>query len=171
MFQQIDLGVTLRSAADTFKEELVGTIITWLADMCRSTIGGDEDVFKRLLARALCDTKLVKGAGHGTPISLDLRKLEWDRTYTGQESKRIDWLMQLDVRLWKKAKWDLRSIYAGLYSLEWDVRKELGTFRQSMSLIASCALCLQLYPIVRGLSLPRSRYRHTPNLELIPRLW
>jgi len=127
MFQQIDLGVTLRSAADTFKEEIVGMLISWLADMCQCAVGGDGDLFKRLVARALNEPRMIKGPGHGTPIPSDLRRLD-----APSESKRIDWLMQLDVRLWKKGKWELRSIYAGLYCLNWDVRKDLGKCREVM---------------------------------------
>jgi len=124
MFQQIDLGVTLRSAADTFKEEVAGMLIGWLADMCQSTIGGDEDTFKRLVAQSLLEPRPIKNGG-GTPVPSDLRALH-ERSMMRKDVMRIDWLFQLDARLWKKAKWDLRSIYSGLYCLDWDVKKEMG---------------------------------------------
>ena len=155
MFQQIDLGVTLRSAVDTLKEETAGMLISWLADMCRSAIGGDGDLFKRIVGRALNESRVLKGPGQGTPLPSDLKGLDGS-----SEVKRIDWLMQLDVRLWKKGKWELRSIYAGLYCLEWDVRKELGAYaRPGHSLTRlSCPFCVQLRPTVR--TLPLSRPRH-----------
>lgn len=125
MFQQIDLGVTLRAAADTFKEEVAGMLISWLEDMCNCAICGDEDVFKRIVAQALKEPRVVKG-GPGTGLPPDLRNLEDSRTTVWYDTRRIDWLMQLDARLWKRAKWELRSIYCGLYCLDWNVKREMG---------------------------------------------
>ncbi|ORY35607.1 ubiquitin-protein ligase [Naematelia encephala] len=125
MFQQIDLGVTLRPSVDTYREELVGVIIPWFLDMCGTSIGGDVDLFKRILAKVLFEPRAQEGVGQGTPLSGDLRDLEWDKSRYGHESKRLDWLLQLDARLWKSPKWDLRQIYTRFYCFDKEIQKEL----------------------------------------------
>jgi E3 ubiquitin-protein ligase UBR1 len=129
MFQQIDLGVLLRPAYDVFKEEQAGAIIAWLCDMCSSHICGDPDAFKRILARALCEAPL-----HVFPrnaIAGDLSGLQIGNSHTNfHDVVRLDWLMRLDVRMWKKAKWHMRQIYASLYHLGGDIRDEMGKSSQ-----------------------------------------
>ncbi|KAL7423887.1 E3 ubiquitin-protein ligase ubr1 [Cryptotrichosporon argae] len=110
MFQQIDLGVTLRPAVDTFREEAAGTVLAWLADMSRTAIAGDDAVFTRLLMRALGEPRTIPSAP-GLPIPSDLADL-------GPDANRIDWLLRLDVRMWKAAKWDMRQIYSRGYTLD-----------------------------------------------------
>ncbi|BEI86836.1 hypothetical protein CcaverHIS002_0701820 [Cutaneotrichosporon cavernicola] len=105
MLQQIDIGVTMHHAYDVYREDVAGLLIQWLSDMCKTTICGEEDL---TLAR---------------PLAPDLADLEAN----GSKVKRFDWLMRLDVRLWKRAKWQLREIYAGIFVLGWDVKRQLAT--------------------------------------------
>ena len=152
MFQQIDLGVTMRSGSDVFREEAVGLIISWLADLSASSIGGDEDLFRRLLAGALREPRINKSGGHGTPLPPDLESLAAGNKWGGGEPRRVDWLMQVDARLWKQAKWELRQIYAHLYGLDWDVRKDLGKSNMRRQDTAadtrSTSICDELCPHV-----------------------
>lgn len=120
MAQQIDVGVALRLAADVFREEIVALIICWLDDMCKSTIGGDPELFRRLLLHALSTPRITRPIGLGTPLTPDIRSLS-----ANHDSRRIDWLFQLDTRLWKKPKWELRQIYSNLATLEGDAQKTL----------------------------------------------
>lgn len=118
MFQQIDMGVLLRHAYDVFKEEEAGAIIAWMYDMCNSHICGDPDVFKRILAKALLDTPQSGQMRHIMADDLaDLR--------VRSEVKRIDWLMRLDVRMWKKAKWHMRQVYSSVFGLGGEIRDEI----------------------------------------------
>ena len=139
MFQQIDLGVTLRLAADTFKEEVVKVIVGWLSDMCCSTIGGDPNLFKRILARSLAEPRMFPwgpGPAQGTPLAHDLDDLFLDRPdasrLAGRErifggmATRLDWLMRIDVRLWRRAKWDMRQIYSAIYGTDWNGKKQIA---------------------------------------------
>jgi E3 ubiquitin-protein ligase UBR1 len=122
MFQQIDLGVILRLSFDVFQEESVGVMLGWLADMSASVIGGDENLFRRLLWTALNEKRLNRPGGQGTRLASDLLEL----SLNPNETKRIDWMMLLDARLWKQAKFNMRQIYANIYSLDWDVKKGLA---------------------------------------------
>jgi len=165
MFQQIDLGVSLRLGSDMFREEIVGVIISWFNDMCNTKIGGDGDIFRRLLAHALQGPRIGRPSGLGTGLTRDIYMLA-----TGDEDvKRIDWMMQLDTRLWKKAKWELRQIYSDICNLDWDVRKEVGKLIWhrpcAYALTLSREIWLQLPPHVRTLPLSRSRHRHESRLQ------
>lgn len=125
MLQQIDIGVTLRSAADVYKEEVVGLCLQWLSDMCKVTICGEEDLFRKYVAMALFEPRSQSTVWEGTPLAPDLAHLE--RGIGGGEARRFDWLMRLDVRLWKRAKWQLREIYSGIFVLGWDIKREFAT--------------------------------------------
>lgn len=127
MFQQIDIGVTLRPAADTFREEVAGVCISWLADMCQCRIGGDDELFRRLVARAMLERRSPGGKTVGTLLAPDLKELEWGRNEAGHDAKRVDWMFHLDVRMWKRIKWEMRQVYAGIYCLDWEVRKHFST--------------------------------------------
>lgn len=127
MFQQIDLGVSLRLASDTFREEACGAMINWLTEMCQCTIGSDSDLFKRILLKALLEPRLARSVETGTALSADLKDLEYDESNKSKEPRRLDWLMQLDVRLWRRAKWELRQIYTLLYHMGTDPQRSLGT--------------------------------------------
>lgn len=125
MLQQIDIGATLRNSSDVYKEELVGLLLQWLSDMCKVTICGEEDLVRRYVAMALFQQRAPRSNTEGTPLAQDLQDLD---TKQGRaEARRFDWLMRLDVRLWKRAKWQLREIYAGIFVLGWDIKREMAT--------------------------------------------
>ncbi|KAK8854813.1 hypothetical protein IAR55_003552 [Kwoniella newhampshirensis] len=127
MIQQIDAPVSLRLASDVFREEIAGVLISWLHDMCQCAIGGDDTVFKRLLAKALYEPRIRGGGmGPGTPLAPDLKELEWGKLMGGHDVRRMDWLLQLDSRLWKKAKWEMRQIYCYVLLFDLEVRKDLA---------------------------------------------
>ncbi|WVR07574.1 hypothetical protein IAU60_004616 [Kwoniella sp. DSM 27419] len=128
MIQQIDTPVTLRLASDTFREELVGVLISWLSDVSQCTIAGDGTIFRRMIAKSLYEGR-SRGAGiaAGTPLALDLRDLEWGRVMGTHDVRRIDWMLQLDSRLWKKAKWEMRQVYCSVLLFDMDVRKDLAS--------------------------------------------
>ncbi|ORX38539.1 ubiquitin-protein ligase [Kockovaella imperatae] len=135
MFQQIDLGVTLRLAGDTFKEEVVKVIIGWLSDMCCATIAGDPNLFRRLVARAFAEPRLSKDQHRGAPLAPDLQdllvtpdlcRLPRREHVFGNEPTRLDWMMRLDVRLWRRAKWDMRQIYSAIYGTDRHGKRQLA---------------------------------------------
>lgn len=97
---------------------MAGALLNWISDLCLSAIGPDGDLFTRLAWRALNESRRDNGANEGTGLPSDLIDLAITK------AKRVDWLLMLDPRLWKKAKWDLRSVYSRLYCVEWDVRRD-----------------------------------------------
>ncbi|WVQ99973.1 hypothetical protein IAU59_007116 [Kwoniella sp. CBS 9459] len=128
MIQQIDAPVSLRLAADIYREELVGVLISWLCDLSQCTVGGDDTVFRRMLAKAMYEPRSRgAGIGHGTPLISDLKELEWGKIMGGHDVRRLDWLLQLDSRLWKKPKWEMRQIYCSVLFFDIEVRKDLAS--------------------------------------------
>ncbi|KAK4688583.1 hypothetical protein P7C73_g1533, partial [Tremellales sp. Uapishka_1] len=128
MFQQIDLGVSLRLSADAFKEEIVGTLIDWLSDLCDSTVGNDQEYVSRLVAKALLEPRVGTTMRGGTTATIadDLSDLQYDRGMIGHQARRIDWMFQLDVRLWKKPKFQMRQIFTTIFTLGTEIKKEFG---------------------------------------------
>lgn len=120
MFQQIDIAVVLRPAYDVFREEMVSALINWLSDMSQCYVGSDRDLPCRLIWRALNEPRQGGGMTIGTGLPPDLADLNRSK------AKRLDWLLMEDPRLWKKPKWDLRSIYSRLYCVDWNIRKNLA---------------------------------------------
>ncbi|EEH05824.1 E3 ubiquitin-protein ligase ubr11 [Histoplasma capsulatum G186AR] len=51
IIEQIRVTVTVRSARDTYREQMCGTIIEWLSDIASCSIGDDND----LLRQTVCD--------------------------------------------------------------------------------------------------------------------
>lgn len=127
MLQQIDAPVTLRPAADVFREEIVATLMDWLYDIQGCLIGGDDRLPKRLIFNALFEKRMLPPGGHGTPLANDLSDLANGKMLGAtQVVKRMDWLLQLDSRLWKKAKWQLRQIYCSVVLNDVEARKAFG---------------------------------------------
>lgn len=126
MLQQIDIGVTLRNAADVYREEVVGLLLQWLSDMCKVTIGGEEDLVRRYVAMALFQPRSLKASiSEGTPLAPDLADFELVPEHA--QPLRFDWLMRLDVRLWRRAKWQLREIYSGIFVLSPQVKHQFAS--------------------------------------------
>lgn len=50
---QIDLGVTIRRAYDTFREQVAAVIIEWLLDLSRSRLGTDTVILREVIAAEL----------------------------------------------------------------------------------------------------------------------
>ena len=130
MFQQVDIGVTLRLTGDVHREDMCGMVISWLKDMCTSSVCSDPQLFRRLLHRALSEPRESYDGGELPP---DLANLVPDPSVTssqprfyGAEPTRLDWLLRLDGRLWRRAKWEMRVVYSTLYGLDTNVKKQLG---------------------------------------------
>ncbi|KAJ7160500.1 hypothetical protein C8R43DRAFT_1233736 [Mycena crocata] len=105
---QIDLGVTIRRAHDTFREQVAGVITEWLLDLTRARLGkftnrdiGDTLVLREVLAKELLSpprTKLV----HHAEIA--------NRT-------RLDCFFLDHTKLWKKPRLTLKETYAAILGL------------------------------------------------------
>lgn len=126
MLNQIEIGVAIRRSWDAFREELTGLIIAWLADMCQVTIGGDDELFRRLLFKALLETRERPGA---TLLKDDATLYEHilDLKFA-QAQSRLHHLFINDIKLWKKPKWEMRQMYNYVYTIGPIPRQQLGKF-------------------------------------------
>ncbi|KAI0651382.1 hypothetical protein C8Q79DRAFT_932987 [Trametes meyenii] len=107
---QIDLGVTVRRAFDTFREQVSAVIIEWLLDLTRSRLSTDALILREILASELLSprknttsTLAAKEAGKVVPDVHD--------------PTRLDWLFLYHARLWKKPRLNLKEIYASLLTV------------------------------------------------------
>ncbi|KAJ7086018.1 hypothetical protein B0H15DRAFT_844990 [Mycena belliarum] len=98
---QIDLGVTIRRAHDTVREQVVGVLTEWLRDLARSRLGPDALVLREILARELLAQPRTKLLHHSELAN---------RT-------RLDCLFLDHTKLWKKPRLTLKETYAAILSL------------------------------------------------------
>ncbi|THH31562.1 hypothetical protein EUX98_g2617 [Antrodiella citrinella] len=106
---QIDLGVTIRRAYDTFREQVSAVIIEWLLDLTRSRVGADTLTLREIIA-----TELLAPRKFTAPhIHPDAAKLLSDI----QDPSRLDWMFIYHTKLWKKPRLNLKEIYASILTL------------------------------------------------------
>ncbi|GBE78568.1 hypothetical protein SCP_0114570 [Sparassis crispa] len=106
---QIDLGVTVRRAYDTFREQVAAVIIEWLLDLTRSRLGSDALVMREVIASELLSTR----RNYALLSQQDVGKL-----LAGvHDPSRIDWFFLYHHKLWKKPRLNLKEIYASILSL------------------------------------------------------
>jgi E3 ubiquitin-protein ligase UBR1 len=53
IIEEIKLTVTIRSARDTFREQMGGAIIEWISDIAGCTVGGDHQILRRTVCEEL----------------------------------------------------------------------------------------------------------------------
>ena len=109
---QIDLGVTIRRAYDTFCEQIVGVIIEWLLDLSRSRLGTDTIVIREMIAAELLSPRkrdsFTKHLTPATALNLDSEVVN---------PTRIDTLLLYHTRLWKRPRLSLKQVYASVISI------------------------------------------------------
>ncbi|KAL1952373.1 hypothetical protein VTO73DRAFT_1522 [Trametes versicolor] len=106
---QIDLGVTVRRAFDTFREQVSAVIIEWLLDLTRSRLSTDALILREILASELLSPRKNSSLLSAKDPSRVLPDL--------QEPTRLDWLFLYHARLWKKPRLNLKEIYASLLTV------------------------------------------------------
>jgi E3 ubiquitin-protein ligase UBR1 len=102
VFANIDLGITIRSAQSAFDEDVCSIIIDWLRDLISCRIGGDEAVFREVIASVFFERP---GEGHAS---------------------RLETLMVYEARMWKKARQTIREVLIGLQVLDLPTKTEIG---------------------------------------------
>jgi len=109
---QIDLGITIRRAYDTFCEQIAGVIIEWLLDLTRSRLGTDTLVIREALAaEMLSPRKRDSFTKHLTPPCA----LNLDGEFPNPT--RIDTLLLYHTRLWKRPRLSLKEVYASMITI------------------------------------------------------
>jgi E3 ubiquitin-protein ligase UBR1 len=111
---QIDLGVTVRRARDTFREQISAILIEWLVDLTRCYIyGNDGMTIRQLIASRLFDKreKSVYVPAAQVPNSA---------------SSRLEWLFYFHTRLWKRPRFRLKDLYITILGLSHEHKIAMG---------------------------------------------
>ena len=114
----IDLGVTVRRAYDTFREQMVAVIIEWLLDLTRSRLGTDTLILREVIAAELLSPRKNYSLTTTHDTSKPLAEVH--------DPCRIDWLFLYHTRLWKKPRLVLKEVYASLLSLSHEHKLAVG---------------------------------------------
>ena len=117
---QIDLGVTIRRAYDTFREQVSAVIIEWLLDLTRSRVGPDTLTLREVIASELLAPRKFS-APHIHP---DAGKVLADI----QDPSRLDWMFIYHTKLWKKPRLNLKEIYASILTLSHEHKLAVGEY-------------------------------------------
>ncbi|KAI6020986.1 hypothetical protein BKA83DRAFT_4293656 [Pisolithus microcarpus] len=121
IISKIELGVTVRRAYDTFREQVAMVIIEWLVDLTRSRLGADTLITREVIAAELLSPRRresnIYGSGPQIPdLSADV-----------PGAARIDWLFLYHTRLWKKPRMCLKEIYASILTLSHPHKIAIGS--------------------------------------------
>ncbi|TDL22308.1 hypothetical protein BD410DRAFT_256866 [Rickenella mellea] len=113
---QMDLGVTVRRAYDTFREQTSSVIIEWLLDLTRSRIGLDTLILREVAAAQLLlprrkDISSVLSSQDSTKVVSEMK-----------DPARLDWMFLYHTRLWKKPRMSLKEIYVSVLTLSHDYK-------------------------------------------------
>ncbi|EIN13143.1 hypothetical protein PUNSTDRAFT_56352 [Punctularia strigosozonata HHB-11173 SS5] len=114
-FAQVDLGVTVRRAHDTFREQMAAVIVEWLLDLTRARVGTDTLMLREIIAAELLSPRRRRDAAeklreHSKLIPDD----------DGEGTARIDWLFLYHAKLWKRPRLSLKEMYASILSISPD---------------------------------------------------
>lgn len=85
IIEQIKITVTIRSARDTFREQMCGTIIEWLGDIAGCSAGGDNNILRTVICEELLGVWRVGSLASNSEIGkkgLDDHALEEDEAHT-----------------------------------------------------------------------------------------
>lgn len=118
---QIDLGVTVRRAFDTFREQVTAIIIEWLLDLTRSRLGSDSLILREAIASELLSPRKNSSLIHGQDSSRIIPDVV--------EPARLDWMFLYHPRLWKKPRLNLKEVYASLLTLSHEHKLAVGKQR------------------------------------------
>ncbi|KAL0063833.1 E3 ubiquitin-protein ligase ubr1 [Marasmius tenuissimus] len=108
---QIDLGVTIRRAYDTFREQVASVIIEWLVDLTQCRLGTDTLILREIIAEEMLSARKRDNAtaSYNAQALLTIPDV--------REPTRLDYLFLSHTRLWKKPRLSLKEIYTAILTL------------------------------------------------------
>ncbi|CUS08004.1 unnamed protein product [Tuber aestivum] len=68
IIEQIKITVTIRSARDTFREQMCGTIVEWLGDIAGCSVGGHNDILRTTICEELLGVWRVGSEASNTEV-------------------------------------------------------------------------------------------------------
>lgn len=117
---KIDLGVTVRRAYDTFREQVAAVLIEWLLDLTKSRIDSDTLTMREVIATELLSPRRKD-------VHTLLQNAECARVLQEiRNPDRLDWLFLYHTRLWKKPRLSLKEIYVSVLTLSSEYKIAVG---------------------------------------------
>ncbi|OAG38181.1 hypothetical protein AYO21_07641 [Fonsecaea monophora] len=92
IIEEIKVTVTIRSSRDTFREQMCGTIIDWLADIAGSSIAGDSHILRRVICEEMLQIWRIGSEAWNAKVGredLDDHGDEDDRDYRRRTRLRL----------------------------------------------------------------------------------
>ncbi|KAG8220614.1 hypothetical protein J3R82DRAFT_2867 [Butyriboletus roseoflavus] len=121
VISKIEIGVTIRRAYDTFREQVVVVIIEWLLDLTRSRLGADTLIIREVIAAELLSPRRRESNIYGSGSHIPELSNEISNPC------RIDWMFLYHARLWKKPRISLKEIYASVLILSHPHKLAIGS--------------------------------------------
>lgn len=119
---QTELGVTIRRAYDTFREQISAVIVEWLLDLTKSRLGHDTLILREVVASELLAPRRKDSSSilsfHDTSQVVDGVK----------DPARLDWMFIYHTRLWKKPRLNLKELYVSVLTLSSEHKLALGKY-------------------------------------------
>ncbi|VDB86546.1 unnamed protein product [Peniophora sp. CBMAI 1063] len=107
---KIELGVTVRRAYDTFREQAVTIIIEWLLDLTRSRLGQDAVILREIVAEEIFMPRRRLSPSTILPEVSTLQKELVD-------AARVDWLFLYHHKLWRRPRVCIKETYSAIIGL------------------------------------------------------
>ncbi|TFK47973.1 hypothetical protein OE88DRAFT_1704965 [Heliocybe sulcata] len=111
---QVDLGVTVRRAYDTFREHVVGVMIEWLLDLTRCRVGSDAILLREIIAEQLLSPRTRETFTYGQHVG------PLTAVADAVHPSRLTWLFLFHTKLWKRPRLSLKEIYVSVLNLSHD---------------------------------------------------
>ncbi|KAL2416645.1 E3 ubiquitin-protein ligase ubr11 [Exophiala dermatitidis] len=105
IIEEIKVTVTIRSSRDTFREQMCGTIIEWLADIAGCSIAGDSHILRRIICEEMLQIWRVGSEAWNAKVGRD------DLDDHGQEDDRY-FRRRARLRYFDPIQWALQRAMA-----------------------------------------------------------
>ncbi|GAA6062341.1 hypothetical protein JCM10212_006591 [Sporobolomyces blumeae] len=106
----IDLAVSVRSAQQTFEEDVAGEVVLWMLDLLRVRVGDEGGALGEVVAR----------------VWLEQDEVDRDGGEQGKRESRFMRLAKIESRLWKEVRKAIQETCVGLTSVGAKVKAELS---------------------------------------------
>ncbi|EJT98871.1 hypothetical protein DACRYDRAFT_69944 [Dacryopinax primogenitus] len=127
----VDLGVTVRRASDTFREEVAATIIEWLVDLTTARLGGHSHATREILLQALFAPRPMSSSAlsaHGQAAALGNHFVDYDGLLSKRMPlTRIEYGFCYHTKLWRGPRLMLKQVYVSLFRVSPTVRVHMAT--------------------------------------------
>lgn len=119
--QGIDMGVTVRRAYDTFREEVSAVIIEWLMDLMQCRLLNDTIILREVVAAEIYsprkkDSSSLTSNQEATKVLAEIK-----------DAARLDWLFLYHARLWKRVRLNLKRVIVSMLTINHEHRLTVGT--------------------------------------------